>query len=37
MLYWLVNEESDLIYNDLEGLLGWVDGTVGVWMGVLMD
>lgn len=35
MLYWLVNEESDLIY-DLEGWLGWVDGTVGMWIGVLM-
>lgn len=36
MLCWLVNEESDLICDDLEGLLGWVDGTVCVWMGVLM-
>lgn len=37
MLYLLVNEESGLIYDDLEGLLGWVDGIVGVWMGVLVD
>lgn len=27
MLNWLVNEGSDLIYDDLEVLLGWVDGT----------
>jgi len=37
MLNWLVNEESDLVYDGLEGLLGWVDGAVGVWMGVLMS
>jgi len=37
MLNWLANEVSDFVYDDLEGLLGWVDGTVGVWMGVLMS